>query len=164
MPFPSSQTSRWLLPLAPLVLTLLPGCETTQMRESRQARVAMDAAIPTEAPGNYYIGRRLFKKDYKFWGFVRKPCQPWATAKLVMLNEQTKLAPDREANDIGSDNEYEYKLIGEFSGETVYEPASNGFYPEFKLRGTELRSSTPASIYKVPGATDPSRRIIPPTY
>ena len=128
------------------------------------ARVAMIDSIRTEVPGNYYIGRRLYKKDYKFWGFVRQPGQPWSSAKLVMLNEQSKLAPDRAAGQIGSDNDYEYKLIGEFSGQTVYEPASNGFYPEFVLKDAELRSSTPARIYRTPGATDPARRIIPTAY
>ena len=83
---------------------------------------------------------------------------------MVMLNEQQKLAPDREKGKIGEDNNYEYKLLGDFSGQTVYEPASNGFYPEFVLKGYELRSTTPASIYRQAGATDPKRRIIAKPY
>ena len=113
-------------------------------------------AIRNEPPGDYYIGRRYFKRDYKFWGYVRRPGQPWRTAQLVMMDENTKLAPDRAANQLGSDNNTEYKLIGEFSGETVYEPASNGFYPEFVLQRYELRSVAPANIFRAPGATDPS--------
>ena len=77
-----------------------------------------------------------------------------------MLNEQQKLAPDREKGKIGEDNSYEYKLLGDFSGQTVYEPASNGFYPEFVLKGTELISLSPGNIYKGVGATDPKRRVI----
>ena len=65
-----------------------------------------------------------------------------------MLNEKQKLAPDRAANSFGSDNNYEYKLYGEFSGDTVYEPASNGMYPEFVLRDYELLSTNPAPIFK----------------
>ena len=42
------------------------------------------------------IGRRYFKPDFKFWGYVRGPGQSWSTAQLVMLNEKQKLAPDRE--------------------------------------------------------------------
>jgi hypothetical protein len=77
-----------------------------------------------------------------------------------MLNEQETLAPDRAQNKIGSDNNYEYKLYGHFSAEPVYEPASNGIYPEFILKRYELLSLSPPSIYKQAGATDPTRRII----
>ena len=86
------------------------------------------------------------------------------TAKMVMMNENTKLAPDRQNAAIGSDNNYEYKLIGEFTGQTVYEPASNGFYPEFRLRGYQLLSMEPAPIYREAGATNPERRIIAKPY
>ena len=65
-----------------------------------------------------------------------------------MLNEKQKLAPDRAANNFGSDNNYEYKLYGEFSGDTVYEPASNGMYPEFVLKNYELISTNPPPIFK----------------
>jgi hypothetical protein len=81
-----------------------------------------------------------------------------------MLNEQSKLAPDRELGRLGSDNNYEYKLYGSFSGQTVYEPASNGFYPEFVLRAYELRSVSPGTIYRTAGALDPSRRVIPQVF
>ena len=111
------------------------GCVTLSESQAIAARAAMTAEIQAEAPGNYYIGRRYYKIDYKFWGYIRKPGQPWTTAKMVMLNENQRLAPDRESGTLGTDNGYEYKLYGSFSGETVYEPASNGFYPEFVLTG-----------------------------
>lgn len=57
-------------------LLLLAGCET--MPEGiQEARVAMAARIQAEPPGNYFIARRYFKPDYKFWGYVRRPGQPW---------------------------------------------------------------------------------------
>jgi hypothetical protein len=65
-----------------------------------------------------------------------------------MLNENKKLAPDREQINFGYDNNYEYKLYGRFSGDKVYEPASNGVYPEFVLTGYELISTHPAPIFK----------------
>lgn len=145
-------------------LTMHAGCQTTNLGGTQYARTAMLGAIKTEEPGNYFIGRRYYKKDYKFWGFVRKPGESWSQAKLVMLNEQQRLAPDREGGDLGSDNNYEYKLYGHFSGDTVYEPASNGKYPEFVLKSFELRSKDPANIYRQPGATDPARRIIARPY
>jgi len=124
----------------------------------------MLAEIKGEKPGSYFIGRRYYKVDYKFWGWVRKPGQPWSSAQIVMLNENGKLAPDRELGKIGSDNNYEYKLLGDYSGQRVYEPASNGFYPEFILKGYELRSVSPGNIYRAPGATDPRRRVIARPY
>ena len=145
------------------VLLLLAGCETG-VEGIQAARQTMNDNIKSEPPGNYFIGRRYYKEDYKFWGYIRSPGQSWSSSKLVMLNEQKKLAPDREKNQIGSDNNYEYKLYGKFSGETVYEPASNGFYPEFVLTGYELISTTPAPIYQVSGATDPAVRIIANPY
>src|SRR6201989_900187 len=115
------------------LVVLFTGCRT--MPEGiQQARIDMAARIQSEPPGDYFIGRRYFKPDFKFWGYVRRPGEPWTSAKMVMLNEKDKLAPDREKLNFGSDNNYEYKLYGSFSGQTVYEPASNGFYPEFCLK------------------------------
>ena len=138
------------------------GCATADPNAT--SRAAMLAEIAAEPQGDYFIGRRYYKVDYKFWGYVRRPGQSWTTAKMVMLNENQKLAPDRELGKMGSDKNYEYKLFGAFSGETVYEPASNGFYPEFILKGYELKTVTPAKIYKEQGALDPERRIIARPY
>jgi len=57
----------------------------------------------------------------------------------------------------GSDNNYEYKLWGSFSGQTVYEPASNGFYQEFVLKKYELISTNPAPIFKSQYSDRPGR-------
>jgi len=142
------------------------GCATLSGGSSATAaREAMNAEIKAEAPGNYYIGRRYYKVDYKFWGYIRKPGQPWTDAKLVMLNENKHLAPDREGGTLGVDNGHEYKLFGSFSGDTIYEPSSNGKYPEFVLTGYELRNATPAPIFDPIGpALDPTRRVIVSPY
>ena len=135
---------------------LFAGCETVP-QGIQQARIEMAQRIAAEpTTGNYYIGRRYYKPDYKFWGYVRRPGQPWSTAQLVMLNEKQKLAPDRERLEFGDDNNYEYKLYGYFSGDTVYEPASNGFYPEFVLKGYELISTNPTPIFKSQMRNTPS--------
>lgn len=155
---------------AAMTALLLPGCAT--LSDSASASAAAQAAhaamvenIQNEPRGDYYIGRRYFKIDYKFWGYIRRPGQQWSTAKLVMLNEQKHLAPDREGGRLGVDNGYEYKLFGKFSGDTVYEPASNGFYPEFVLTGYELGSTNPPVIFKTQeAALDPTRRVIAPPY
>ena len=130
-----------------LGVLVLAGCETVP-QGIQQARVDMAKRIAAEPPGDYFIGRRYYKPDFKFWGYVRRPGQPWSTAQLVMLNEKEKLAPDREQVKFGVDNNYEYKLYGSFSGQKVYEPASNTIYPEFVLKGYELISTTPPPIFK----------------
>src|SRR5216110_755849 len=125
----------------------LGSCQTMP-QGIHQARIEMAQHIAAEPAGDYFIGRRYYKPDFKFWGYIRRPGQPWSTAQLVMLNEKEKLAPDRERLEFGSDNNYEYKFYGSFSGQTVYEPASNGFYPEFVLKRYELISTNPAPIFR----------------
>src|SRR6202171_3368084 len=101
----------------------LAGCETTP-KGIQQARIEIAQKIAAEQPGDYYIGRRYFKPVFKFWGYVRRPGQPWSSAQMVMLNEKQKLAPDRERLSFGSDNNYEYKLYGGVRGDKSYEPDS----------------------------------------
>ena len=140
---------RPLLSLQLLAVALfLGGCasQPAGIQYSRTGRAAVNYA--SEPPGDYYIGRRYYKPVYKFWGYVRRPGQPWSTSQLVMMNEQQKLAPDREIGKLGSDNNYEYKLYGGFSGERVYEPASNNIYPEFVLKDYELISRNPPPIFR----------------
>ncbi len=142
-----------------LALLLISACQTVPSIDDRR-RQAMLEAIAVEPPGDYFIGRRYYKKDYKFWGFVRKPGEMWDMAKMVMLNEHTRLAPDRQQGKLGMDNGYEYKLYGEFSGDTVYEPASNRFFPEFVLFDYDLVTTDPGPIFRTKAALDPARRVI----
>ena len=130
-----------------LLVLILAGCESIP-QGIQQARIAMAQQIQAEPPGDYFIGRRYFKPDYKFWGYVRRPGQPWSASQLVMLNEKLKLAPDREQLSFGSDNNYEYKLTGNFTGDNVYEPASNSVYPEFLVKSFQLISVSPPPIFK----------------
>src|SRR4030095_4993011 len=135
--------------LAAAALFSFTGCQTMESGSASQsAKAQMAARIAAEPAGDYYIGRRYFKADFKFWGYIRKPGQPWHTAQLVMLNEKQKLAPDREQVKFGFDNNYEYKLYGSFSGETVYEPASNRMYPEFVVTRFEFITPNPPPIFK----------------
>jgi len=134
--------------MVPLLAFFFGACETPIPQGIQQARKQSAAEIAAEPQGDYYIGRRYYKPDFKFWGYVRRPGQPWSTAQMVMLNEKQKLAPDREAVNFGFDNNYEYKLYGSFSGEKVYEPASNTIYPEFVLKGYELISKNPPPIFR----------------
>ena len=75
------------------------GCETTE-DQFTQSQVALNQAIANEPTGDYFIGRRFYRRNYFFWGYIRQPRQPWSSAKLVMLNEQKMLAPDRQRKQV----------------------------------------------------------------
>jgi len=141
---------------------LLAGCEAPIVYQTAQDRAAVTAAISGEKPGNYYIGRRFYKVDYKMWGWIKKPGEPWKQSQLVMFNEQKTLAPDRARNAIGSDNNYEYKLNGYFSGQKVYEPASDSFYPEFVMMSATVISTNAPLIFPDQRWVDPAIRLIGP--
>ena len=138
---------------------LVVGCQTTE-DQFTQSQILLNQTIAYEAPGDYFVGRRFYRRNYFFWGYIRQPRQPWSSAKLVMLNEQKMLAPDRQAKKSGSDSNFEYRLEGYFSGQTVYEPASNSFYPEFVLTGYKLISNHLPPIFREPKALDPDRLYI----
>ena len=138
---------------------LFAGCQTVE-DQFAQSQVALNQTIANEPTGDYFIGRRFYRRNYFFWGYIRQPRQPWSSAKLVMLNEQKMLAPDRQANKAGFDSNFEYRLQGYFSGQTVYEPASNSFYPEFVLTGYKLISDHPPQIFRDPKALDSDRLSI----
>jgi hypothetical protein len=141
-----------------VTLSFLGGCQTAP-NGMEQARLAMAQKIQVEPPGDYFIGRRYFKPDFHFWGYVRRPGQPWSTAQLTVLNENRKLAPDREQLNIGSDNNYEYKLRGYFSGDRVYEVVSNRFLAEFVLQNYELISTNPPPIFESQFRGPPDSRL-----
>jgi hypothetical protein len=155
----SGRSSKLLALIAVATALVLSGCQTT-LDESSRSQAALNQTIANEPPGNYFVGRRFYRKFYFFWGYIRQPRQPWSSAKLVMLNEQKMLAPDRQANKAGFDSNFEYRLQGYFSGQTVYEPASNSFYPEFVLTGYKLISDHPPQIFRDPKALDSGRLYI----
>jgi len=145
-----------------LIVGMLAGCQTPGDRGPTAAqRLQTMESIRNEPPGDYFVGRRYFKQDYKFWGYVRRPREPWSTARLVIINENKAAAPDRAAGALGSDNGVEYRLNGYFSGDNVYEPPSNAVYPEFVLTGYEIISRNPLPIFSnQEAALDPQRRVI----
>ena len=118
------------------------------------------AQIAAEPSGSYFVGRRYYIQKTRFWGYVRKPGQPWKTAKLVMINESKMAQPDRKpetrgAGSYGYDQNYEYKLRGYYTGDKVYDPNSNQILPEFMLTGAEVTNKDPGWIFS------PSDRYYP---
>jgi hypothetical protein len=134
---------------------LLYGCTTTTVHQPTvpvgsilNDTPAAQAQIKSEKPGNDYIGCRVHFGIYSSsWGFIRRTGESWKTAKLVMLNEQHQLAPDKAAKHIGSDNGYVYKLNGYFSGQYIYDPSSDRFMPEFVLTHSQLLSHKQSDIF-----------------
>ena len=139
-----------LLGLA-FVTVLLSGCVTnggaTKTPRPSVDRLVMYRAIPNEPPGDYWIGRRFYKEQLGFWGYIRRPQQPWDQAKLIMMNENEKFAFDREQGKIGMDDNYEYKFYGHITPTKIYEPSTNDWYDEFQLQGYEIRDTNPPSIF-----------------
>ena len=113
-----------------------------------------NAKIASEETGNFYYGRRYFVYKTRFWGYLRKPREPWSKAKLVMFHEGSKLNPDRlpENGPPGQryayDHNYEYKIHGQFTGKEGYEPNSNQFLPIFRLTGYELIDRQPGWLFR----------------
>jgi hypothetical protein len=115
---------------------------------------ARQEAIRMEPLGDYWIGRRVAVERTRFWGFVRRPRQPWEQAQLVVFNEREKTAPDRlPETPVGGglayqyDNNREYRLEGYFSGRQVYDPNSDKILPEFVLRGYEEVNPRPGWLF-----------------
>jgi len=124
-----------------------------------------NARIAQEAPGNYFIGRRWWTDGTRFWGYLRKPGEPWSESRLVIMNESLQKQPDRVPEEgvervHGYDHNYEYKVWGSFTGNTVYDPNSNFRIPEFRLSRYELVSSNPGFLFW-PGEKYSSRRLPP---
>ena len=117
--------------------------------------------IKNEASGDYYIGRRYLVKKTTLWGYLRKPRHSWNTGRLVVMNESSKLNPDRlpesgVALKHGYDQNFEYKIWGHYTGDNIYEPNSNQFLPEFKLQRYELVSKDPGWLFSPSDRYDPA--------
>ena len=95
-PFQFSRTMRPLVFrltfLLPLLALLFSSCESPNTGPQIEVR---RAAIAAEPPGDYYIGRRFHIQRTHLWGYVSRPRETWANAKLVVMNEKLKSTPDR---------------------------------------------------------------------
>lgn len=113
---------------------------------------ARNEQIALEPPGTYYIGRRWWTEGTRFWGYLREPGKPWSTAKLVIMNESIMKQPDRIPETGGPqvhgyDHNYEYRIWGSFTGQTIYDPNSNFVVPEFRLSKYEVINPNPGFLF-----------------
>lgn len=113
-----------------------------------------NAQIAAEPTGDFYYGRRYFVDKTRFWGYLRKPRQSWSRGKLVVFNESRMKSPDRfsESGPSGQryafDNNFEYKIRGNYTGKEVYDPNSNQFLPEFMLSGYDVVNRNPGWLFR----------------
>jgi hypothetical protein len=112
-----------------------------------------NAAIASEPTGDFYYGRRYFVQKTRFWGYLRSPRQSADKAKLVIFREDRKRNPDRlpengpAGQNYGFDQNYEYRIRGNYTGETAYDPNSNQFLPVFMLTGYEVVNRDPGWLF-----------------
>ena len=137
--------------LLPLFALLLSSCESPNIAAQLEAR---RAAIAAEPRGDYYIGRRFHIDRTHFWGYIRRPGEPWQNSKLVVINEKVKATPDRlpeapvAGDKFGYDHNYEYRLKGYYSGRRIYDPNSDLKLVEFVLQDWQLIKSNPGWLFK----------------
>ena len=130
--------------------------------EERQAKIA------AETPGDYYIGRRYHVEKTRFWGYVRKPREPWQSARLVVMREDRQTTPDRLPESPsaqpshGFDQNYEYKLRGYYTGQSAYDPNSNQILPQFMLTDYRVLDRDPGWLFHPDDHYDPRRFTLYP--
>jgi len=138
------------------------GCESTKTLSP--AKQAQNALISAEPRGSHYIGRRYHVEKTRFWGYVRKPGEPWENSRMVLMDEAVSKQPDRLPENptsgpgFGYDHNREYKLYGRFTGETGYDPNANLILPMFRLESYELINENPGWLFD-PNETYNSKRI-----
>jgi len=113
-----------------------------------------NAKIASEPTGDFFYGRRYHVEKTRFWGYIRQPRQSWSRAKLVLLKEDKKQAPDRYSENgppgqrYAFDNNYEYRIRGYYTGEQGYDPNSNQFLSIFMLTGYEVVDKNPGWLFR----------------
>jgi len=125
--------------------------------------------IAAEEKGNHFIGRRWYTDGTRYWGYVRRPGQPWAQSQLCVMNESIKHQPDR-VQEVptdgglahGFDHNSEYKLWGSYTGQKIYDPNSDLVLPEFRLTKYQLINRSPGFLF-YPGEPY-QRRGLPPKH
>jgi hypothetical protein len=111
-------------------------------------------SIAHEPTGDFFYGRRYFVEKTRFWGYLREPRQSAHQAKLVIFLEDQKRSPDRMPEESASHQRYgfdqntEYRIYGNYTGKTAYDPNTNQFLPVFRLRDYEAIDRQPGWLFR----------------
>ncbi|MDB4562890.1 hypothetical protein N9085_02145 [Akkermansiaceae bacterium] len=160
--------------LALLTTLLFVSCSSPPVADgnlgSHPDRATRKTQIAAEPRGDFYYGRRYYVQKTRFWGYLRKPGQSAQSAKLVIFNESKKRNPDRFPEDgpadrrYGFDQNYEYKIYGNYTGRTLYEPNSNQILPEFMLTRYELVNKDPGWLFSPADSYSSTRVTLIPRF
>jgi len=148
-----------------LICLLLSSCTQRNLFGHGPSLYQRQIQIDSEQPNApYFIGRRYYVEHTRFWGYVRPTQTPWSSAKLVTMNEDLKLTPDRRTEGVkgghGYDANYEYRLYGKFTGQKVYDPNTNQFIEEFQLTDYALIDDDPGWLFSPAEVYDRKRITI----
>lgn len=146
----------WRLPILAVVVASLCQCSNSIGMGTMGGPTMSErsAAIAAEPRGDFFYGRRYFVQKTNFWGYLRKPGQDARNAKLVVMQEHQTLTPDRflaggtGEKQHGFDQNYEYRIWGNYTGRTVYDLNSNQMLPEFFLSRYELVEKNPGWLFR----------------
>jgi hypothetical protein len=107
------------------------------------------------AEGEMFIGHRFYEEKGGGWGWVKRPNEGWNQAIWVVLKETPGkiVAPFRRNSGRSADHNYEYKLWGEFNGESAYDPHRDEVMPAFLLKGYQVIGPT-EPLTRKPGSPD----------
>lgn len=148
---------------------MLAGCASTPAHYGRFSRDQGDAMmaqrraeISAEPRGDHYIGRRYVLERLRIWGYLRRPGEPWTSAKLAIMDEERTTVPDRlpefgPGKRWGYDHNQEYRVWGNFTGQKAYDPNADEEVAVFMPTRFELIDPSPGFLYKPGEVYDPSR-------
>ena len=156
------------LPVMAMVMSQCGGMPGNGQLMGGPSQAARKAAIASEPVGDFFYGRRYYVFKTRFWGYLRKPRQPWSQAKLVIMREDRLKTPDRLPEDgpegqcYGYDQNYEYRIHGYYTGRNAYDPNSDQILPEFMLTDYELLDRNPGWIFQPDDRYHPKRITLLP--
>lgn len=133
---------------------LLSQCQMISLEDDCRAIAAREAEIAAEPRGDYFVGRRYYIPNTRFWGYLRKPGESWRNSQMVMMDESAVRTPDRGMEPpapnavFGSDQNVEYIVRGVFTGKKAYDPSTNQVLPMFRATSYEVRNSNPGFLFK----------------
>lgn len=110
--------------------------------------------------GPVYIGHRFVAERYTEWGWVWRENETYRKARWVMLEEEpgVRMAPGRFLSSPTADNNYEYRLYGEFAPYKGYDPNYDLFVEVFRIKGFEVIGPAAPLDLKTPRPSAGKRR------
>ncbi len=154
-----------------IVTSLLSQCAMNNELSYKHPQVkARNKIIATEAyPTDTFIGRRYVIENACFWGYLRRPTQPWERSFLVAMDETSLKTPDRipfgqtvNGKKYGYDNNYEYLVEGSYTGRYIYDSKIGIKVREFKPTKFTLLKKNAGWLFHPDERYDPKKHSLVP--